>query len=504
MTFNQSINTSDIRRETLDGTEYVVAPVTILKNMYLNAPGNWSANEAYLPKDHAEASAPSWNGTPLTLGHPTTANGVATTANSPEMHEKTVLGRVFNAEPESGAVDGEAWFDEEKIRNMGGMAEKALDTVLDEGTVEVSSGYRASKLPSGEYDGQTHNAVQGNIKPDHVAVLPNAKGKCSIESGCGVGEAVANEMVVTNAKTDDGENPEDFGTNKRVDGVEFSGVESGELDESEIPSDGFEDHYVFDGRVKTDSSYPVVDADGNLRKGNVRAAWNLRGHARDEDRLVEVLSDLNDEFDDPPISDDELEEAMSANSSSWWGIDRLLSFLGRNGDSVETKGAESPADTATNSMDREKLIEEITENSKLSESALEERCNDGLEAIHNDVMAETDDEPTEVTDDMSDNVKEITEDELEELISNRVDERLEEQQAQNEKEQLASEIVDNSDEYDSTEAVLEDYPTVAALNTKQKDVAGAEPDFSGSVGANAQPATNTEDADDLKIFGSDA
>jgi len=202
MTFNQAINTENVRRETLDGTEFAVAPITLLKPMHLNVPPDWGVNEAYLPAQQAKESVPSWNGTPLTLNHPTTANGVGTTANQPEMHEKTVLGKVFNAEWTGNEVDGEAWFNIQKIREMGGMAANALEKVLNGGTVEVSTGYRASQLPAGNYDGKERQAVQGNLKPDHVAVLPNQQGKCSVEAGCGVGQPVANSLIFTNAKHD--------------------------------------------------------------------------------------------------------------------------------------------------------------------------------------------------------------------------------------------------------------------------------------------------------------
>jgi len=92
--------------------------------------------------------------------------------------------------------------------------------------------------------------------------------------------------------------------------------------------------------------------------------------------------------------------------------------------------------------------------------------------------------------------EEAFEEKVAEIISNR--------QNKSDKERLASEIVGNSTEYEDTETVLEDYPTEAALETKKKDVVGNTPDFSGAIGANANPANNTEDADDLTMFGSDA
>ena len=59
--------------------------------------------------------------------------------------------------------------------------------------------------------------------------------------------------------------------------LDFTGTAEGELDESEIPSEGFEPHYLNAGDTKSESSFPLVDADGDLRRGNLDAGWNLRG-----------------------------------------------------------------------------------------------------------------------------------------------------------------------------------------------------------------------------------
>lgn len=95
---------------------------------------------------------------------------------------------------------------------------------------------------------------------------------------------------------------------KRAAGVQFTGTSGGKLNEADIPNDDFADHYLFDGDTKSDSSYPVVDADGSLRRGNVESAYSVgaRGGVS-EDSLHRKLRQLNDEFDNPPI---DFEESM--------------------------------------------------------------------------------------------------------------------------------------------------------------------------------------------------
>lgn len=93
---------------------------------------------------------------------------------------------------------------------------------------------------------------------------------------------------------------------KSAAGVRFRGTKDGELDESAIDKEEntLSDHYLFgEGEDKEDFSYPVVDADGYLRRDNVEAAKSLgaRGGV-DASELERKLKTLNDEFDNPPLT----------------------------------------------------------------------------------------------------------------------------------------------------------------------------------------------------------
>lgn len=530
-TFNQTINGAHVRRETLDGREYVVAPITILKPMTLNAPAGWDESEAYLPTTEAAASAPSWNGTPLTLNHPT-VNGTGTSANTPAMHQKTVLGRVFNARFDD-TLDAEAWFDVAKIRDMGGAAEQALDDVLNGDTVEVSSGYRAHRLPPGEYDGASYGAVQGNIRPDHVAVLPNQQGKCPVEAGCGVGAAVANDadagFVVTNADVTIADDPpgEDDGdsTNAGLQRLTFDATSEGTLDESAIPTDDFESHYVFPGETKSESSFPLVDAEGRLRRGNVAAAFRFRDDAPDREQLLDVLAAANDEFDDPPIDPESLRDAMSENAATGGAMfDWLRNFLGRD---VSTPNESAEPDTSQagdppaheTSMNRDDLIDDITENSEITRESLEgmgDTClqtthdhvvgNDGTDADGNaDDSPDSDTTETTTTTDTDTDTATVDESRIAEIAATAATEAVDARLAENQRQDLIDDIVANSDEYERAD--LTETPESVLRNIRD-DVSDPAPaaNFGATRGAGAQPATNSDDhdADDLVMFGSDA
>lgn len=97
--------------------------------------------------------------------------------------------------------------------------------------------------------------------------------------------------------------------------VTFRGTKTGSLDESNIPNDDFAGHYLFSGRTKSESSYPVVDGDGYLRRANVDTAFKLgpRGNVTRKE-LWGKLRKLNQEFDNPPINQDRLESDDGADS----------------------------------------------------------------------------------------------------------------------------------------------------------------------------------------------
>lgn len=92
-------------------------------------------------------------------------------------------------------------------------------------------------------------------------------------------------------------------------GVSWSGTSSGKLDESAIPEDDFESHYLNAGDTKSDSSFPVVDAEGNLRAGNVSSAWDLRNQG--EGVSEECLQSLANSFDETPLPESAYENSMN-------------------------------------------------------------------------------------------------------------------------------------------------------------------------------------------------
>lgn len=235
--FNE-ISPDEVRRESMNGKEYLVFPLKPIKPMRLH--------RGYVPEEHVRKSTPDWNGTPLTLNHPKNAEGQTVSANSPEVVEKNWLGYAFNFphEPQE-EPQGEGWIDIEEARSIGGEAEEIIERLDNGESVSVSSSYRGDQLPPGEYDGEHRDQVRGNIRPDHIAILPNKDGKCSIEDGCMAGQPAVNsaDAELLFPVADDGSaegHPEDTGDTGSVD-EEFLSTLDGNIDDSSIDREEIEE-----------------------------------------------------------------------------------------------------------------------------------------------------------------------------------------------------------------------------------------------------------------------
>lgn len=171
-----------VRMDTYQGREYLVAPTVAVISKVLNG--------ELLPASELSLFTESWNGRPVPLRHPT-VNGIHVSVNSPDLLETYNLGYFFNAHAEDHELGarlvGEMWLDRELIEGKGGDALDAYRRLEAGEAIEVSTAYFSLvRNESGEFNGEHYDGVQYNIKPDHVALLPDEIGACSIADGCGV------------------------------------------------------------------------------------------------------------------------------------------------------------------------------------------------------------------------------------------------------------------------------------------------------------------------------
>lgn len=184
------------------------------------------------------------------------------------------------------------------------------------------------------------NANMAEVPDEYVFDNPGEAVSKAEEMGVGEGEDLAgDEMVHTHGEGEDTvfmpapshealmEMLREMGELadaelKGVGPVEFDDTGEGELDESDLPNDPdeFAGHYLNAEDTKSASSFPLVDADGTLRRGNLDAAWNLRGQGdlgMPRDAAERVMRSLGREFGEPgdeanPIPEEAYEEAEMA------------------------------------------------------------------------------------------------------------------------------------------------------------------------------------------------
>lgn len=166
------------RRDHHDGREHLVVPVVAVVEGVLN-------NQLVLASEFArQPTLNSWNGVPVPVGHPSDPYGNPISANSPEVVDKTVIGRLYRVHAQGDRLKGEIWIDVEKAERLG---HGSIVQALEAGDpVEVSTGYFAEvDQTPGQHNGERYIGIHRNIAPDHLALLPDIEGACNWADGCG-------------------------------------------------------------------------------------------------------------------------------------------------------------------------------------------------------------------------------------------------------------------------------------------------------------------------------
>jgi hypothetical protein len=169
--------TGQVKEISHGGRRYLVSPVVALREGILN---NVFVSAAEFGK-----FASSWQGRPVPISHPRNEGGY-TSANTPDIWANDVLGHLWNVAVADGALKGEIWIDLDKAQQMGPKAMTIVNRLRLGAPMEVSTGYFSEiDAAPGMFNGSTYAATARNIRPDHLALLPDEVGACSWADGCG-------------------------------------------------------------------------------------------------------------------------------------------------------------------------------------------------------------------------------------------------------------------------------------------------------------------------------
>lgn len=178
ITFNLRGGKANIRRETLNGRDYIVAPMVMMTEG-VHAGSNGAL---YYPAKELASAVPAWNHKPIVVYHPV-QNGRNVSAADPIVLDQQAIGLVLNTAWDE-KQRAEAWIDTEAAKRVDGRVLEALENGK---MVEVSTGlFTDNVYEPGEFGGKEYEYVACNHRPDHLAILPDKKGACSIEDGAGL------------------------------------------------------------------------------------------------------------------------------------------------------------------------------------------------------------------------------------------------------------------------------------------------------------------------------
>ena len=178
--------TGKTRLDTMEGKEYLVAPMI----MMLEGVHEGSGGAILYPSDELSDCPQAWNYKPVVVYHPE-CNGTSVSACDPIILSNRKVGVVMNAktttvkhdEQDITALKAEAWLDEDRIKAV----DERIATAIETNTMmELSTGlFTKVNNEAGEWNGKKYVGIAKDYRPDHLALLPDLKGACSIEDGAG-------------------------------------------------------------------------------------------------------------------------------------------------------------------------------------------------------------------------------------------------------------------------------------------------------------------------------
>lgn len=186
VTFN--IKGPKIRTETLEGVEYTVVPMVMLTEGVHSG----SQGPILYPAEEIAKTPEVWNHKPIVVYHPE-RNGLPISACEPEVINARKIGLIMNTryveemdtktKKKMRKLHAEAWIDEKKTKKVDN---RVWDAIEKKTVMELSTGlFLDNEESEGEWNGEKYTRVARNYRADHLAILPDQTGACSIADGAG-------------------------------------------------------------------------------------------------------------------------------------------------------------------------------------------------------------------------------------------------------------------------------------------------------------------------------
>lgn len=166
------------RYDTLEDRKCLVVPVTMLTVGVHNG----SQGELFYPEDELSSGPQKWDHKPIVVNHPQ-INGRGISACDPDVINSRKIGILLKTRYENG-LKAEAWIDEEKANKVDS---RVVENILAGNPMEVSTGlFTENEIKEGVWNEESYVAIARNHVPDHLAILPDEVGSCSLADGAGL------------------------------------------------------------------------------------------------------------------------------------------------------------------------------------------------------------------------------------------------------------------------------------------------------------------------------
>lgn len=175
----------DYRRAELEGRPHLVVPCVMLVEGVING----SQGPLLYPKEENGKDPSAWDHMPVVVYHPE-QDGKFVSARTPTWLNARKVGVVLNTRHDD-KLKTEAWFDEERTKEVD---LRVYQAIIDRKQVEVSTGLGLDvETKAGVHNGVEYKGIARNHRPDHLAILPDQVGACSIKQGAGLFANAAKE-----------------------------------------------------------------------------------------------------------------------------------------------------------------------------------------------------------------------------------------------------------------------------------------------------------------------
>jgi len=163
-----------VRNDTMEDKDWLVVPMVMLTEGVHSG----SCGALYYPKEELEKTPVTWNHKPVVVYHP---NGP--TACDPDVLTARKIGVIMNTKYEDGKLKAEAWLDPVRMDKVDNRIAEAIENKT---MMELSTGlFTDIDNVEGDWGEEHYDALASNYRPDHLALLPDMKGACSMEDGAG-------------------------------------------------------------------------------------------------------------------------------------------------------------------------------------------------------------------------------------------------------------------------------------------------------------------------------